>query len=164
MIGALILTQQNMKCRFVFMCTNSSLQVSGGKTWEMQNCFAGSQSKCWVLCKAKQQEQPSVKQAGMRCRLVSFPRNLSPFCYYLFLKILFNSISCYQGTGGGQRLVFDALSATGLLLTEIDQCQVIQAGKIMVKDSAVFQNRKNLLWNMEWDLLIFVFLVSGHRI
>lgn len=129
MIGALILTQQNIKCRFVFMCTNSSLQVSGGKTWEMQNCFAGSQSKFWVLCKAKQQEQPSVKQAGMRCCLVSFSRSLSPFCYCLFLKILYNSFSCYQGTGDGQRLVFDALSATGLLLTKIDQCQVIHAGK-----------------------------------
>lgn len=128
MIGALILTQQNMKCRFVFMCTN---KFPASQWWEN---MGNAELFCWIAVKIlsalQRQTTRAVRQAGMRCCLVSFPRSLSPLCYYLFLKILYNSFSCYQGTGGGQRLVFDALSATGLLLTKIDQCQVLQAGKM----------------------------------
>ncbi|KAJ7402829.1 hypothetical protein BTVI_82952 [Pitangus sulphuratus] len=62
-----------------------------------------------------------------------------------------------EGTGDWQRLVCDALSATDLLLTKIDQHGVIEARKTMMRENAIFQNKKNFLRNMEWDLLVFVF-------
>lgn len=92
MIGALILTQQNMKCGIFFACINGSLWVSGGNT-------GNAEMLCWIEVKmlralqSQTTEQPSVRQAAMRYHLVSFPRHLSPFSYYHFLKILFNNIS-----------------------------------------------------------------------
>lgn len=92
MTGALILTQQNMKCGIFFTCTNGSQRLSDAKT-------GNTEMLCWIEVKmlsvlqSQTTEQPSVRQADRRYHLVSFRRHLSPFFYYHFLKTPFNSIS-----------------------------------------------------------------------